>query len=108
MVYSKDEYLSHYFLSALIYINSVKFSQPYKEQGIQRSVQRIKIIFLQHVVHYHLREENRESSRKFRLVEMSYLLSICHGSVVMNPISIHEGLGLIPGLAQWVKGLVFL
>ena len=25
------------------------------------------------------------------------------GSVVMNPISIHEHVGLIPGLPQWVK-----
>ena len=27
----------------------------------------------------------------------------CHGSAVMNPTSIHEDLGLIPGLPPWVK-----
>ena len=26
-----------------------------------------------------------------------------YGSVVMNPTSIHKDVGLIPGLAQWVK-----
>ena len=31
------------------------------------------------------------------------LRSSCHGSVVINPTSIHEDVGLIPGLAQWVK-----
>ena len=29
----------------------------------------------------------------------------CCGTVEMNPTSVHEGAGLIPGLAQWVRNL---
>ena len=34
--------------------------------------------------------------------------SSCRGSAVKNVTSIHEDIGLIPGLAQWVKDLVLL
>ena len=33
--------------------------------------------------------------------------SSCCGSVVMNQTSNHEDVGLIPGLAQWVKDLAW-
>ena len=33
--------------------------------------------------------------------------SSCCGSAVMNPTSVHEDVGLIPGLAQWLKDLAW-
>ena len=30
------------------------------------------------------------------------------GSAVTNPTSIHENMGLIPGLAQWIRDLALL
>ena len=37
-------------------------------------------------------------STKIRMLGNSHC-----GSVVMNPTSVHEDMGLIPGLPQWVK-----
>ena len=42
------------------------------------------------------------------LSEVNLPQSSCRGSMVMNPISIHEDVGSIPGLALWVKDLVVL
>ena len=40
------------------------------------------------------------------IVEEKFLGSSRYVSVEMNPIRNHEVVGLIPGLAQWVKDLV--
>ena len=38
----------------------------------------------------------------------SHHWSSCHGTAETNPIRNHEVVGLIPGLAQWVKDLALL
>ena len=49
-----------------------------------------------------------EKGHKVRILQCIFILkyspltSHC-GSVVMNPTSIHEDMGSIPGLSQWVK-----
>ena len=49
----------------------------------------------------------------FTPVRMAIILKVCkgsshHSSVVMNPNSIHEDVGLITDLAQWVMDPVLL
>ena len=45
---------------------------------------------------------------KYEVKKTQTLRSSCCGSAVMNLTSIHEDVGLIHGLAQWVKDLVLL
>ena len=40
-----------------------------------------------------------------KVIKKSKSGSSCCGSVATNPASIHEDMGLIPDLAQWVKDL---
>ena len=42
-------------------------------------------------------------SNKLMSIENVQRRSSCHGSVVTNLTNIHDAVGLIPGLAQWVK-----
>ena len=37
------------------------------------------------------------------LILYLYVRSSCHGSAEVNPTSIHEDVGLIPGPTQWIK-----
>ena len=50
-------------------------------------------------------DEIEKMNRPFTSTEIG---SSCHGLVEMNLTSIHEDVGSIPGLAQWVKDLVLL
>ena len=48
--------------------------------------------------------ESRKKRKRARLKKYPKRSSHCD-SVVMNPTSVHEDVGLVPGLAQWVKVL---
>ena len=55
-----------------------------------------------------IREDEASTSLTHSLTHSSFnqkaqSQSSCHGSAVMNPASIREDVGLIPGLTQWVK-----
>ena len=51
---------------------------------------------------------SKDESSQRKLPKKGAIQSFHCGSAVMNPTSIHEDAGLIPGFAQWVKDLVLL
>ena len=51
------------------------------------------------------RKVRKKLKPRFLDLKMTVLGSSHRGAVEMNPTSNHEGAGLIPGLAQWVKDL---
>ena len=57
--------------------------------------------------HFHLVQNIFQLLLRFLLCPVCHLEvfrgSSCGGTVVMNPTSIHEDVGSIPGFAQWVK-----
>ena len=71
------------------------YSRKLTEHCKPTTVEKIKIII------------NEKKKRKYisKALRMLKLWSSHHSTAIMKPISKHEDVGLIPGLAQWVKDL---